>query len=113
MFSLLKVMTADSNRNIVRVNVISYVRKPTTGSVAPDTNRNDVVPRQKKEHESAGQENIRRKSSKLYESFKNNQIQKKTTILLRYCTVPPVLSTCPLHTNSGCGKERRILIGSW
>ena len=21
------------------------------------------------------------------------------------------LSTCPLHTNSGCGKERRILIG--
>ena len=22
-----------------------------------------------------------------------------------------VLSTCPLHTNSGCGKERRILIG--
>ena len=25
----------------------------------------------------------------------------------------PVLSTCPLHTNSGCGKERRILIGPW
>ena len=24
---------------------------------------------------------------------------------------PPVLSACPLHTNSGCGKERRILIG--
>ena len=24
-----------------------------------------------------------------------------------------VLSTCPLHTNSGCGKERRILIGPW
>ena len=22
-------------------------------------------------------------------------------------------STCPLHTNSGCGKERRILIGPW
>ena len=22
----------------------------------------------------------------------------------------PVLSTCPLHTNSGCGKERRILL---
>ena len=21
---------------------------------------------------------------------------------------PPVLSTCLLHTNSGCGKERRI-----
>ena len=26
---------------------------------------------------------------------------------------PPVLSTCPLHTNSGCGKERSILIGPW
>ena len=22
-------------------------------------------------------------------------------------------TTCPLHTNSGCGKERRILIGPW
>ena len=27
--------------------------------------------------------------------------------------IPPVLSTCPLHTDSGCGKERRILIGPW
>ena len=28
--------------------------------------------------------------------------------------LPPVLSTCPLHTtNSGCEKERRILIGPW
>ena len=26
---------------------------------------------------------------------------------------PMVLSTCPLHTNSGCGKERRILFGPW
>ena len=26
------------------------------------------------------------------------------------CTV---LSTCPLHTNSGCGKERRISVGPW
>ena len=25
----------------------------------------------------------------------------------------PVLSTCPLHIISGCGKERRILIGPW
>ena len=25
----------------------------------------------------------------------------------------PVLSTCPLHTNIGCGKERQILIGPW
>ena len=24
-----------------------------------------------------------------------------------------VLSTCLLHTNSGCGKERRIIIGPW
>ena len=27
--------------------------------------------------------------------------------------LPPVLSTCLRHTNSGCGKERRILIGPW
>ena len=27
--------------------------------------------------------------------------------------IPPVLSTYPLHTNSGCEKERRILIGPW
>ena len=28
-------------------------------------------------------------------------------------SLPPVLSTCPLHNNNGCGKERRILIGPW
>ena len=33
-------------------------------------------------------------------------------IISHHCNTP-VLSTCPLHTNSGCGKERRILIGSW
>ena len=27
--------------------------------------------------------------------------------------LPPVLSTCPSHTNSGCGKERHISIGPW
>ena len=38
-----------------------------------------------------------------------NNVGKKPTVIL-----PPVLSTCPLHTNnSGCGKERRILIGPW
>ena len=26
---------------------------------------------------------------------------------------PRVLSTCPLHTDSGCGKERLILVGPW
>ena len=26
---------------------------------------------------------------------------------------PPVLSICPLHTDRGCGKERRIFIGPW
>ena len=25
----------------------------------------------------------------------------------------PRYSICPLHTYSGCGKERRILIGPW
>ena len=24
-----------------------------------------------------------------------------------------VLSTCPLHNNTGCGKKRRILLGLW
>ena len=28
-------------------------------------------------------------------------------------THSPVLSTCLLHTYSGCGKERRIVIGLW
>ena len=35
------------------------------------------------------------------------------TIGIHLQYIPPVLSTCPLHTNSGCGKERRILIGPW
>ena len=34
-------------------------------------------------------------------------------IFLQQCKISPVLSTCPLHTNSGCGKERQILIGPW
>ena len=32
---------------------------------------------------------------------------------LSHTSTPSVLSTCPLHTNSGCGKERRILTGPW
>ena len=32
-------------------------------------------------------------------------------LVITYIYIPPVLSACPLHTNSGCGKERRILIG--
>ena len=31
-------------------------------------------------------------------------------LLILLSTHMPVLSTCPLHTDSGCGKERRILI---
>ena len=27
--------------------------------------------------------------------------------------LPPVFSTCPLHTNIRCGKERRMFIGPW
>ena len=34
----------------------------------------------------------------------------KQAINVMYYTV---LSTCPLHTNSGCGKERRIIFGPW
>ena len=35
-----------------------------------------------------------------------------STVIHTYI-LPPVLSTCPLHTNSECGKERRILINPW
>ena len=35
-----------------------------------------------------------------------------TTTIQRW-VFTPVLSTCPLHTNSGCGKEWRILVGPW
>ena len=30
-----------------------------------------------------------------------------------YTTAAAILSTCPLHANSGSGKEWRILIGPW
>ena len=36
----------------------------------------------------------------------------RQVLMNRECTTP-VLSACPLHTDSGCGKERRILIGPW
>ena len=39
---------------------------------------------------------------------------KFTLDFQNYVTIEvSVLSTCPSHTNSGCGKERRILIGPW
>ena len=40
-------------------------------------------------------------------------VEEDTAIKRERPTTPPVLSTCPLHTNSGCGKERRISIGPW
>ena len=40
-------------------------------------------------------------------------VEEDTAIKRERPTTTPVLSTCPLHTNSGCGKERRILIGPW
>ena len=33
----------------------------------------------------------------------------RTVVAVYYVT--PIFSTCPLHTISRCGKERRILIG--
>ena len=33
------------------------------------------------------------------------------TVDILYVLLVSVLSTCSLHTNSGCGKERRILTG--
>ena len=38
---------------------------------------------------------------------------EKPTVMLYTYIFPPVLLTCPLHANSGCRKERRILLGPW
>ena len=43
----------------------------------------------------------------------NISVQYSGGLLPDIILLPPVLSTCPLHTNSGCGKERRIIIGPW
>ena len=41
------------------------------------------------------------------QEYTQSQIKSSQVLL------PPVLSTCPLHTNGGCGKEGRILIAPW
>ena len=33
--------------------------------------------------------------------------------IISIIVLSPVLSTCPLHTHGGCGKERRILTCPW
>ena len=52
---------------------------------------------------------IQRIASQLTQTEPEGTVGKKAAIF----TDPPVLSTCPLHTKSGCGKERRTLIGPW
>ena len=55
----------------------------------------------------------------IYASLSNTHYWYEVSMLkvravpVQYQYSTPVLSTCPLHTNSGCGKERRILIGPW
>ena len=45
---------------------------------------------------------------------RNNRLVFAALLLLSSTQhTPPVLSACRLHTNSGCGKERRILTGPW
>ena len=39
--------------------------------------------------------------------------QAKSQVQVIIALLLYVLSTCPPHTKSGCGKERRILIGPW
>ena len=41
------------------------------------------------------------------------RIYRVTQLRIDGVQLKPVFSTCPLHTNSGYGKERRILIGPW
>ena len=43
----------------------------------------------------------------------NSEFLPDIILLTLSVLLPPVLLTCPLHTNSGCGKEGRILIGPW
>ena len=43
----------------------------------------------------------------------DNSSSIRFSFFILYGALPPVLSKCPFHTNSGCGKERRILIGPW
>ena len=64
---------------------------------------------------------VQTKTSSLEIAFSRHKIQTPYMYLYLYNERDPqeswmdtaVLSTCPLHTNSGCGKERRIFIGPW
>ena len=40
-------------------------------------------------------------------------LQISPVALIRVAVSLPRLSTCPLDTNSGCGKERHIITGPW
>ena len=43
----------------------------------------------------------------------DHRLPRQNHMTFRRVPFSPVLLTCPRHTNSGCGKERRILIGPW
>ena len=49
----------------------------------------------------------------LHAGTPKNTFNKQNQCCCCCSSTSPVLSTCPLHTNSGCVKERRILIGQW
>ena len=55
---------------------------------------------------------ILRRTSNIQPSTDAKERKNERDHTLVIC-ITQVLSTCPLHTNSGCGKERRILIGPW
>ena len=59
------------------------------------------------------QSSIRNAKRCKYKQWQSGLSASCITLLIRPSIHPPVLSACPLHTNSGCGKERRILIGPW
>ena len=53
-------------------------------------------------------------STASYNPSKRRTLALKSTFrLIVTLHYSPVLSACPLHTNSGRGKERRKLIGPW
>ena len=54
---------------------------------------------------------VRHRSYRRHYAIITSQTRKRAKLHHQRGVNSPVLSTCPLHTNSGCGKERRILIG--
>ena len=70
----------------------------------------------RQEHHSEGKNVLRRTLHDKRENGDGTKNTRKATLQITFVwfdgtTISSVFSTCPLNTISGCGKERRILIG--